>query len=208
VLQQVAVLQHRELGVRGGARGRAQHGDLVAAARRDRRLEAVRREVLAPRDQLRAIEQPVVLVFAHAAPIVVDDPAQVRQLLRDLQHLVGLLLVLDEHEFRLGVPEQIGDLRAERVLVDAERQGADGVAGEFRPQPVRPVAPNDPDDVAPRDAERQQAARQLLDPGAAVRPGVDLPDAVFLLAQRDLGAPVRRVVQQQLGRGVVPGQIR
>ena len=208
VLQERPMLEHRELGVGGRARGRAQHRDVVAAPRRDRRFEALDRDALAALDQLRAVQQSRVLVFAHAALIVVDDPAQARQLVRDLQDLVRLLLVLDERELGLGVAEQIGDLFRQRVLVDAERDGADRLRRQLRPQPVRPVAADDPDHVAALDVERQQSARQLLDPGARVRPGVDLPDAVVLLPQRDLGAPVRRVVQQQLGGGVVPGQVR
>ena len=75
-----------------------------------------------------------------------------RQLVRDLQDLVGLLLVLDEHQLGLGVPEQIGDLLAKRILVDAKRHRADRVGGQLGPQPVRTVAADDADHVARRDA--------------------------------------------------------
>ena len=54
VLQERPVLQHRELGVRGGAGRGAQHRDVLAAPRRDRRFEPLRRDVRATRDQLRA----------------------------------------------------------------------------------------------------------------------------------------------------------
>ena len=207
VLEQRPVLQHRELGMRGGARGRAQHRDLVAAAGRDRLREAPGRQPCAVRDQLLAAQEAAVRVFAHAARVVVDDPAQRRQLACNLEHLVGLLFVLDQHDLGLGVAQQVLHLARQRVLVDAERHRAHGVRRELRPQPVRPVAADDADHVAARDALRQQPERQLLDPLARIRPAVGVPDAVGLLAQRDLGAVLQGVVQQQLRGGVVARQI-
>ena len=64
------------------------------------------------------------------------------------------------------------------------------------------------DALASHDGVLALGGGAVLDPGTRVRPVVDPPDAIFLLAQSDLGAPARCVVQQQLGRGVVAGQVR
>ena len=202
VLEKRAVLQHRELGLGGRARGGAEHRDLLALALRHRLGEPLGREALAALDQLRAREQPLVPIFAHAARIVVDDPAQLRQLAGDLQQLVGLLLVLGEGQPRAGVVQQVGDLRAEGILIDAERHRADAVRRQLRPQPVRPVAADDRDHVAALDAQRQQAQRQRLHAIARIRPAVAVPDAVLLLPQGHFGAPMGGVVEQELRRGV------
>ena len=207
VLEQGTVLQHRELGLRGRARGRAQHGDLVALALRHDLGEALGGQGLAGLDQLRATEQPGIVVFPHAALVVEHDPAQLRQLVRDLEQLVDLLLVLGEHQLGLGVVEQVGDLLAQRILVDAERHGARAVRSQLRPQPMGPIAADDRHHVAALDAPHQQAQGQCPDLGTGVRPAIVVPDAVLLLPQRYLGAPMGRVVQQQLRRGVLSGKI-
>ncbi len=202
MVEQRPVLEHRELGVRGRARGRAQDRDLVAPTCGHHLLEAAGALALAALDQLRPREQPGVGVFAQAAAVVVDDPPQLGQLARDLQELVDLLLVLGKGDLGLGVVEQILDLLAERVLVDAERHRAHALRRELGPEPVRPVAADDPDHVAARDPERQQPERQLLDLLFGIGPAVDVPDAEFLLAQRDLATEAGGIVQQQLGGGV------
>ncbi len=79
--------------------------------------------------------------------------------------------------------------------------------GQLGPEPVRAVAADDADHVAAADTEREEAERQLPHAIEQVGPAVDMPDAVFLLPDRDVGAVAAGIVQQELGRGVEPGEI-
>ena len=122
-----------ELGIGGGAGGRAEHGDVRAGGLVD---EAVPQRRLGGSglagglQQRVAFDEPGVGVFAHAARIAVDDLLHRRDAGRDAQHLVDLLLVLGDDDLGLGIGDEIAHLRLQPVLVETEALGADGVGGD------------------------------------------------------------------------------
>ena len=118
------------------------------------------------------------------------------------QQLVDLLFVLGEHQFGFAIAEQIGGFLVEHVAIEAEAHGADGVGGDFRRHPVRPVVADDADHVALAQAEFDHAQRKVMHPGLVVVPGEHAPKPKILFAQRDLAAMFPGVEAQQFWIGV------
>ncbi len=170
-------------------------------------LRLCRFELGAASDQLLLAHQPRVVVLAHAAGITVDDVLDAGALFRDLQHLVDLLLILGDDDLRPGVVDQVSDLLIEGILVDAEDHRPKGVRGDLAVDPLGAVVADNADRVAAADAEGVHPQGKPLDAGVVVGPGEFVPDAELLLAQRHPLWPVRRVVGEQLGKGVEPGDI-
>jgi len=157
--------------------------------------------------QLLLADQPRIGVLTHAARIVVDDVPDAGAALGDLEDLVDLLLVLAHHQLHLGVVDQVLDLLVERILINAEAHRAQRVGGDLALHPFRAVAADDGDHVAAAHAERAHPERHALDRALVVAPGELPPDAEFLFPQRHFVGPALGVVRQQLGKGVVPGDI-
>ncbi len=101
----VAMTEHRALGTAGRARGVGDHRRVVGAALGELGVveAGVGRTELPPLLQHAVIgAQDGIVVERQAARIVVDDPAQLRQLVLERQRLVDLLLVLGDDDRRLG----------------------------------------------------------------------------------------------------------
>src|SRR5258707_12233225 len=76
------------------------------------------------------------------------------------------------------------------------------MGGDFGRHRVRPVVPDDPDDVAATDAELDQAEREIPHPALIVVPGERAPEPEILFAQRDFAAMFLGVEAQQLRIGI------
>ena len=92
-------LQHGELGIGGCARGRAQDRDILAAALRHLGFEQIGLGCqLAGREPLELAprHQPRVVIFPHAAVIMIDDAFDVPGRLLKFKQLVDLLFILSD----------------------------------------------------------------------------------------------------------------
>ena len=84
----------------------------------------------------------------------------------DAEDLVGLLLVLDHHDPRLAVLDDVAHLLGQAVDVDADRDRAQRLGRQLRVEPRRPVAADDgqrlprrrPSASRPRQTARTWAA--------------------------------------------------
>src|SRR6185369_1237628 len=128
-----------------------------------------------------------VAIVLQAAHVVDDDPFEPREGIADAQHLVGLFLVLREDEARLAVLEDAPHLIGQAVDEDPERDRPRRLGGQLDVEPGRPVPGDDRHPVTALEAEPDEAQAHRADLGRVLLPGHLLPDAVLLLAQRDLG---------------------
>ena len=201
VLEERPMLEHGELGLGGGARGRAQDRHVLAPAERDLGLEPPRlgRQQLGPfgHEPVPA-DQARVVVAAHAAIVAIDDQPDVGMV--ELEQLVDLLLVLAQHHADAGRLDQVAGLGRERVLVDPERQAAQRMRGQLAPDPVGPTAADQAHHLAAAEAEAGEPECHQPHLIAVLRPAAHVPDAEILLAHRHVARPVGGVVEQQLGQ--------
>ncbi len=203
--QHAAGSEHRELRMRGRARGGAEDRDIFAARGID---EIVVERGLAcgafaaARHELFGRHQARVIVFAHAARIGIDDVPQRRRAVGQAQQFVDLFFVFGKDEFCLAVVEKVGGFFVEHVAIEAEAQAANRMRRDFGRDPVRPVVADDADDVAPRQAQFDHAEREILHAGVVVVPGEELPEAEVFFTQRDLLAELAGVQPQQFRIGV------
>ena len=204
----VVVRQHHALGPAGGAGGVEHHADVGALALGDLveppALGAgVGAHLLAAQllDVLEGMQVGRVVV-REAARLVVDDLLQLRQPIGDRDHLVDLLLVLDDRELHLGVLEHVGHLVGHRVLVDRNGDAAEALHGGEGGIEARAVVADDGHRVAALEPELAQADGEGAHLVAQLRPGPGLPDAVVLVAHGRAVGVLDRVAQQQLGHGV------
>jgi hypothetical protein len=154
------------------------------------------------------LHQPVdagdALVVAQAPRIVVADVLQARHLGRRFEHLVDLLLVLDDGVDDLGVVEHIGEFRRRSVLVHRHRDAAQRLRRRHRPIEARPVVADDRQVHSTPEAERGEAARERAHLRGDLTPRPRLPDAEILLARCGRIRPQRRVVHQESRKSVDP----
>jgi hypothetical protein len=157
-----------------------------------------------PPQLLEAVEaqQAGIGVVAHPARVLVDHVLQARTLGSHVQQLVDLLLVLHDREPRLGVVHDVLHLPLDRVLVQRDGHAPERLGGEHRPVELGPVVADDGDLVATREAERGQPERDEPRLVHVAPPGVGLPDAVVLLADRHLVRDAPGVVDGELRKGV------
>ena len=145
--------------------------------------------------------QPLVaghaLVVAQPAGVVVVDVLERGDVGLRLQHLVDLLLVLDDGVGDAGVLQHEGELGRRRVLVHRHRHAAQALHGGHRPVQPRPVVADDREVVAALEALRGQAAGERADLVGHLPPGPGLPDAEILLAHGGMLAAHRCVVQHE-----------
>ncbi len=210
VPQEAAMRQHRQLRIGGGARGRAQDGDVVGLHVVDhavvaRAVALVRRR--AQRLQIRQKHEARVVVLPHAARIAVDDLLDRGHPVLEIEELVDLLLVLGDHDAAARVIDEIGDLALQRVAVDAEAHRADGVRGDLAADPLRAVVADQRDHVALAEAEFRQAERDVAHMRVVVGPAIGLPDAELLLAHGDVVAVGGGMAAQDGRRRRVPLQV-
>ena len=142
------------------------------------------------------------VVILQAARLVVDDLRQLRQPVGDGDDLVDLLLILGDRELHFGMGEHIGHLVGDRVGIDRHRHGAERLAGAERPIEPRPIAADDGELVAARDAELGKPDREGANLLEHLRPGPGPPDAEVLVPHRRPPADGRGIVDQKLGGGI------
>ena len=116
--------------------------------------------------------------------------SQARQLGPDAEDLVGLLLVLDHHDPRLAVLDDVVHLIGEAVDVDADRDRAERLGRQLGVEPRRPVAGDDGERLFPPQAEQLEPQGDGADVRRVVRPADFLPDAELLFAKRHLAVAV------------------
>ena len=201
--------QHHALGAAGRAGGVEDDRGVVARARLDAGAPAlveigVGRHRRAPvRLHGRKAAQPGVVVVAQAPLVVVDHMGQVMQPLLHREHLVDLLLILDDRDLHLGVFEHVAHLVGDRVGVDRHGDGAERLRRQHGPVQPRPVGSDHGDPVAAPDAEALKPDRKGADLVELVRPAPGLPDAEVLPAHRRPRRAPAQMVEQQLRKGVV-----
>ena len=83
--------------------------------------------------------------------------------LRDLQHLVGLLLVLDQREGDLRVLEDVDQLVGNRILIERHRDAADRLGGDHRCIEARPVLADQREVLAAAESFCEQPGGDGLD---------------------------------------------
>ena len=193
------------LGRPGGAGRVEHHADVLALALGDlvhppAGGAGVAAQLLAPQ-ALHVLEGMQVgrIVGGEPARLVVDDLLELRQLVGHRDHLVDLLLVLDDGELHFGVLEHVGHLGRHRVLVDRHGDAAHALHGGERGIQPRPVVADDRHRVAALDAELAQADGEQAHLVAQPTPCPGLPDAVVLVAQGRQVAIALCIAQQQLG---------
>ena len=143
-----------------------------------------------------------VRVAPHAPRVLVDHVLQVGTLGLDVEQLVHLLLVLDHGKAGLRVVDDVLHLPLDGVLVERHRDPAERLRGEHGPVELRAVVADDSRLVAAREADGGKAERDVARLFRVPAPAIGLPDAVALLADRDLGRQAPRIVQRELGEGV------
>ena len=192
------------LGVAGGAGGEEHRGDVVGAGLRDLALvEAGVSGVVGTSRIDQRVEgmKPVFLIVAQPARVVEPDAHEGGAVAADLEHLVHLLLILDDRKGDLGVEDRKGVFGGARVLVERDRHRAERLGREHRGIETGPVLADDDDVLAALQAGFRQAAGECPDERGERAPALGLPDAELLLAQRRRIRTLRGMVEHQLWEG-------
>jgi hypothetical protein len=122
---------------------------------------------------------------------------QPRHLRPRFEHLVDLLLILDDGIGDFGVIQDVDEFGRRRVLVHRHGNPAQRLRGDHRPvQPGTVVADDREVHAAPETLRRQPAGERAHFVGD-LRPAPGLPDAEILLAGRRRVAALERVFLQQ-----------
>ncbi len=152
-------------------------------------------------DQCVQRQQPRFVVLAQPARVIEPDVCQLRALRAQLEHLVDLLLVLDDGELHLGVVDREHILGRHGILVQRHRHRTERLRGQHGGVQARPVFADHHHVVAALHAALGHAAGQRPHQRGQGRPGQRLPDAIFLLAQCGCIGARFRVLEQQAGKG-------
>ena len=200
--------EHHALGSSGRAGGVEHDGEILASPGGNSGFPALQAagasaEAIAA-DLLHIVDpfEPLVVVVAQPARLVVDNEHKARQTLDDGQELVDLLLVLDHRDRHLGMVEDVGHLLGDGVRVDRHRHAAERLRGAHCPVQARPVRANDGNLVVPREPELLQTDGKGAYFVEHLRPGPHLPNAEILVP---IGGTTRKqagVAHQQLGEGI------
>ena len=127
--------------------------------------------------------------------------------LRHLQHLVGLLLVLDQREGDLGVLEDVDQLVGDRILIERHRDATDRLRGDHCRIEAWPVLTDQREVLAAAESFCEQPGGDGLDLVTQPPPADGLPDAEVLLTKGRGARPGRGMREQQPGeRRTVFGQ--
>ena len=201
----VAVGDHGALGLARGARGVDHQADVVQALARQAGVDACRIVLLAAQcldfieggDQgaLRGREAAQALGFHD------DDFLQVRELVQCGQHLVGLLLVLADHDVDVGVAHHVGHLGRGAGGVDAHGDAAHQACAHLRQHPFDAVLGDHAHVAARGQAQLQQTLAEMRGALVVLRPGEGLPDAEVLLPDGDARSVLACALAQHLGQG-------
>ena len=199
----VGVRELDTLGLAGGARGVDQRGETVTLDRPGPLLHGLRvvsQERLTLGPQVVHADDPVTV----AGAVEHDDLLDVEFVLVR-PDLLDLALVLGEEEACVGVPEDVGDVSVAGARVDGGRGASGEHDGHVRQDPVEPGVGRDRDPLLRLEAQREQAARQLLGVVVGLLPGQRSPTGVVgqrgpeCLSVRGRADPVENHVRDGLG---------
>jgi len=201
----VVVGQHHALGIAGGARGVKHDADFAAVAGGDFAVVVV--GVLAVEclarllDRLEVVQELLAVLF-ETAGIVVDDMLDMRTAVEYFEHLVDLLLVLDQRDLDVGIVEHVGHFVGHRILVKRHRHRAERLRRGHAPVESRAVVADDRQLFAALEPEAGESAGERADFDGHLGPGPGLPDTEVLLAHRVAIRALLDVALQQLRKGV------
>mmetsp|Transcript_833 Transcript_833/g.1138 ORF Transcript_833/g.1138 Transcript_833/m.1138 type:complete len:590 (-) Transcript_833:30-1799(-) len=148
--------------------------------------------------------QRMMIVFPHAARIEIDHLFQVAQLILNFDHLVDLFLITCDDETCATVAQHIGHLFCHRILIERDRNGADGLRCHHCPIKIGPVATDDGDKVTLVDPKVDQPKGKRINLLLDLGPGPALPDAEFFFAIGLAIAKLCRVAFKQRRQGQHP----
>jgi len=181
---------------------RGAHGDLLVEPKVAGRIGG---EVMAARvDHLIQRVEACVIVVAQASGLVVDDLFQGREVGRDGQNFVDLLVVLHDGEADIGVFEDELHLVRDRVGVDRDRDAAEHLHGGEGPVEPGTIGTDDGTGVASLQTQAGEAGRVGTNDRPEFGPGGGLPDPAILVAVGWECAMAHDVVQQKPGKRGVP----
>ena len=186
-MQDVAVAEHRALGLAGGAGGVDQDRQVVGLARVQPllpELRVARRERAAELAQRLEADHVRIAEFVQPLGVEHDDLAQAGQPRAHLERLVELLLVLDEQDARVRIGREVVHLRGRVGRIDAVRYTAGAERAEVGVQPLLARVGEDRDALRPapcrarpgrarsrarrrRTAARSRCARRRVPSGAS-----------------------------------------
>ena len=136
-------------------------------------------------EQVVVAHGPRILEVPQALHVEDDDLLERGALLAHLEHLVELLLILDEHHLAARVVDQVVHLLGRVRRVDPRAHAADAEHPHVGEHPLDDRVGEDAGDVALAEAERPQPQPRVARLLAEGAPGDVLPDAEVLLAHRD-----------------------
>ncbi len=149
--------------------------------------------------------QSRVIIVAQPARFVVEDVRDGRQAFGHRRELVDLLLVLHGGKANIRVSEHECKLLRNRIGVDRHRDRPEHLGRHDGPVEPRPIAADDGDAVAAREAEAGQARRVSADLGEHLRPGPGVPDPEILVPHRRTAGKARGIAHQQFRERVRAG---
>ena len=204
-VDQRMVGQHHALGLAGGA-GRIEHRTVVPGPdlfhTAPDQVRIARAVPLAALVQLLARHQRAVGVVAQAARIVIDNVLQRRALAPDLQHLVDLLLILDDGHGHAGILQDIDHFLRDGILIERDRHGAQRLGRHHRHVEPRTVLADHRHVVPAPDTELRQAMRHPAHRFMDLAPGERLPYPEMFLANRRAIAAHAGMLGEQRRKGV------
>jgi hypothetical protein len=141
-------------------------------------------------------------IVAQAARIVIKNVLQVRDFGANLEHLVDLLLILDDGEMNLGVIEHKLHLGSGSILIHWHRYATETLHRSHREIQPRTVLADDCQMLTTPKADLKQPGRDFayLLPHLFPRPA--LPDPQVLFADGDRTRSRPRVVSEQTRKSI------
>ena len=201
-VQQVAVAEHGGFGCAGGAGREAEVAYVVRVALGGFDVEDF--AGLLPtqaKEFLEGHEPVVVCVFRHAARVFVDDLADFAQFGAVFQQLVHLFLVLRQHHHGVGVVHDVFHFAGDAALVHAHADGAQSLSADFHEHPLGDVFGDHRDLIPAPDTQGVQASGDFTGAFQVGEVGRLVPDAEFLVPQRDTGGRQAGAFREQLRDG-------
>jgi hypothetical protein len=126
-------------------------------------------------DLLQPLEARHAFVIAQSARIVVIDVRERRDRGHRLEHLVDLLLVLDDRVGDLGVVQHEDEFGGRRILIHRNRDAAQRLRGRHRPIESRPVVADDRKPHPPLESLRGEPASAHFGRDLPPRPVCQMP---------------------------------
>ena len=183
------------------------HGNVGRIAARDLLVvEARMRAVEFAALRLQALEARDALVVAQPARVVVVDVLQRRHLRRRFQHLVDLLLILDDRVRDLGVVQHVDEFAGGRILVHGDGNAAQRLRRGHGPVQARPVVADDREVHPAAESLRREPAGEGSHLRRHLAPGPRLPDAEVLLADGRVRAADLRMMREQPRKSIESGR--